>query len=283
MSFSERYGLKPLRDVVQINSIDDPLRNGLWSLLKLHCWDRVRGTSGMYSGFFLSENEEHQILCRRIWYSYFKSPLDELSNDWTNVVKILRNYFFSCEWNEVYDFVEFVSKNFELNSYHENFQESFNDSCNLLFEREMSAYRFVGGVITRIADEQQIDEIETALSSTLGPVGAHLKRSLEMLSDRDNRDYRNSIKESISAVESYVKLSLGEENGTLGDLLKRLKGESGLHPALSSAFSNLYGYTSDEGGIRHAMTESDSTSFEDAKFMIVVCSAFINFSDGKLG
>ncbi|VAX31463.1 hypothetical protein MNBD_NITROSPINAE05-986, partial [hydrothermal vent metagenome] len=46
-------------------------------------------------------------------------------------------------------------------------------------------------------------------------------------------------------------------------------------------FSSLYGYTSDEGGIRHALMESENVDFNDAKFMLVVCSAFINFVLGK--
>jgi len=39
----------------------------------------------------------------------------------------------------------------------------------------------------------------------------------------------------------------------------------------------IYGYTSDEGGIRHAMLEEKIIDFEDAKFMLVSCSAFINY------
>jgi len=39
----------------------------------------------------------------------------------------------------------------------------------------------------------------------------------------------------------------------------------------------MYGYTSDEDGIRHAMLEEPDVGFEDAKFMLVACSAFINY------
>jgi hypothetical protein len=72
------------------------------------------------------------------------------------------------------------------------------------------------------------------------------------------------------------------DRGTLGQLIKRLEDEIGLHPALKSAFSNLYGYTSEESGIRHALTETDKVDFHDAKFMLVVCSAFANFVKGKI-
>jgi len=45
----------------------------------------------------------------------------------------------------------------------------------------------------------------------------------------------------------------------------------------------LYGYTSDSGGIRHALSDEDVTpTFEDAKFMLVSCSAFINYLKAKM-
>lgn len=47
---------------------------------------------------------------------------------------------------------------------------------------------------------------------------------------------------------------------------------------MESAFSKLYGYTSDEGGIRHAEgLFVREVSFDEAKFMLVSCSAFVNY------
>lgn len=279
MKFSERYGYKPIREIIQIDSIDEPLRNGLWSLLKIHCWDHVQRSSGIYGGYYLDDfgNEEIRVLCERLWFNYFKKPLDQLSDDWRKVLSQLREYYYSCEWYAVYDFIEFVANNYERC----HFKDQFMHSCNHILEKEMSGYRFVEGVITRITEEQEILEIEQALGAIRGPVSQHLRRSLELLSDRNSPDFRNSIKESISAVESLVAITLGGDKGTLGQLLKRLEEEINLHPALKSAFSSLYGYTSDEGGIRHALLETENVDFSDAKFMLVVCSAFINFVKGK--
>jgi hypothetical protein len=55
-----------------------------------------------------------------------------------------------------------------------------------------------------------------------------------------------------------------------------------LVPSLKRAFDKLYGYTSDADGIRHALLEEDSVTFEQAKFMLVVCSAFTNCATGSL-
>lgn len=280
MRFSERYGYKKVREIVQIDSIDEPLRNALWSLLKVFVWDHVNVSTGIYGNYYLANglNEEIGALCNRLWFGYFKKPLDQLDGEWDKVYDVLRKYFFGCEWYEVYDFLEFVASNYERYQ----FKDKFVASCNQALEKEISAYRFVGGLISRITEQQEVDEIERALETALGQVRTHLRRALELLSSRETPDYRNSIKESISAVESLAAIATGADKGTLGQLLKKLEDEIQLHPALRTAFSSLYGYTSDEGGIRHALVESESVRFEDAKFFLVVCSAFINFVKAKI-
>ncbi len=273
MSFAERYGYRSPKEVIQIESIDEPLRNGLWSLVKLQCWDYMRDD---FLGY--SSNREINVLCQRLWFSHFKLPLDELPNYWPQTVKFLRQQFFGCQWYDVYEFVEFVAQNYERGG----FKDRFTKACNSLFERELSGYRFVAGKITRMTDQQEVAEVDQAIALSPDPVRNHLHRALELLSDRNAPDYRNSIKESISAVESLVAATVGSDKGTLGQLIKKLENEIGLHPALKAAFSNLYGYTSDEGGIRHALTDEEKVDFSDAKFMLVVCSAFVNFVVAKL-
>jgi hypothetical protein len=198
-----------------------------------------------------------------------------MDRQWLSVLQFLRQYFFKCEWYEVYDFVEFVANNYPPR------KDGFIKACNKVLEQEVSAYRFVDGLVSPITDKVEISEVDRALEGPADPVRTHLRRALELLSDRVNPDYRNSIKESISAVESLAATTVGEK-GTLGQLIKKLEDEIGLHPALRTAFSSLYGYTSDENGIRHAILELQSLGFEDAKFFLVVCSAFVNFVKGKV-
>jgi hypothetical protein len=51
---------------------------------------------------------------------------------------------------------------------------------------------------------------------------------------------------------------------------------------LKTSFSALYDYTSDADGIRHGMLDEPELSFVDAKYMLIVCSGFINYVTGKL-
>lgn len=216
MRFSGRYGYKNVREIVQIDSIDEPLRNALWSLLKIFVWDQVKASTGMYRAYYLSShsNREIQTLCHRLWFSYFKKPLDQLDDEWNKVYAQLRRHFFECEWYEVYDFIEFVASNCERYE----FKDKFIRACNRALEKEVSAYRFVDGLISRITEQQEVEEIEQALDQARGPVQTHLRRALELLSSRESPDYRNSSKESISAVESLVAVVVGADKGTLGQL-----------------------------------------------------------------
>lgn len=157
----------------------------------------------------------------------------------------------------MYDFVEFVAQNFG----YPGAQKEIHDGCNYRLEAEMAGYRFIGAEIAPITDAEEIAEIEEAAKASQDAVATHINRALELLSDRQKPDYRNSIKESISAVETLVAIEVGTKKGTLGQLLKQMEKNKGLHPALKTAFSNLYGYTNDEDGIRHKLMDAATLTF----------------------
>jgi hypothetical protein len=245
--FSERKGLKPVRSVVQKTAIDDALRNGLWNAFHLCLWERLKFES--YQHYFNKSNL--WLLFQRYWLWYFKKPLDNLPGNFDSAQEVVRKYFFGCPWFEVYDFVEFTAQ-----SAPEELSEAFVDFCNVVLEREMSAYRLVDKRIVEITAEEEISSIESALQNTTKLAGAHahLESALAHLSDRKNPDYRNSIKEAISAVESLAQVLTGDPKATLGAALKALERKSTMHPALKSGLSSLYGYTSDSQGIRHDLS-----------------------------
>ncbi len=269
--FSQRYGYKPVKNVIQIDTMDQDLRNGLWNALDIFYWSEARPDEPLNDPY----NREQKGLFTLLWLNYFKQPIDTIPDQWDRAHKIIRDYFFSCQWAEVYDIIEFIANNYNNNSLNERFM----NYCNSILERELSGYRFIGEKITPITAEEEIAEIEKALESTdsLRPVIIHLKEALKLFSDRKSPDYRNSIKESVSAVEAICNLITGSNNATLGDALKIIKDKIEIHTSLRQSFIKLYGYTSDAEGIRHALLDEPNLDFEDAKFMLVSCSAFINY------
>ena len=213
-------------------------------------------------------------LLRLLWLDHYKFPIDTIDRYWDNCLAKIRVKFFKADWHEVYSFVEFVAEHGGVES-----GVLFRDACNEYLERENSAYRFVDNLLTEITSAEEIEEVERAIqaSSPYGGARVHLSTALQLLSDRVQPDYRNSIKESISAVEALAKHVSGEKAGTLGGILKSLERSHGLHPSLKSAFSALYGYTSDAEGIRHALMEQTGLAKADARLMLVCCSAFVNY------
>lgn len=210
-----------------------------------------------------------------LWLKFFQKPVDLRPKYASQTFQFIRDYFFSCEWYELYDFLEFT-----LN-YYEN--EECDDLVNAFLENELSGYRFIKGQITDITNKQEIEMLENALSDDDFPnVNAHLQRALELLSDRKNPDYRNSIKESISAVESIAKEIAKKPKASLSDAIKEIEKKGGLHAALKNGFLSLYGYTSDANGIRHSLMEDSNLTADDAKFFLLVCTSFINYLKTKI-
>lgn len=267
-TFSQRHGYSPLESAFQRESIDSALRTKLWNILKTAIWDRYSGHDSSHA------RKRIDYMVRRLWFNYFNRDLDSLPDFYEphgkqGAYDSLKGYFFNCRWFEIYDLLEAIA-----NDQSELLSDETRKWINNTLEEHNAAYRFVGTEIAEITDKNEIQAIEVALATAGSPVRTHLDAALRMLSDKEAPDYRNSVKESISAVEAACRLITGNTSATLGDALKRVQN---LHPAMSKAFSYLYGYTSDASGIRHSLTDETAISYADAKFMLVTCSAFVSY------
>ena len=244
--FSQRKGFKPVAEVIQIDSMNSELRNSLWNTLDVQIWS----LDNLYVQYRMGS------FSRALWFDFFKKPIDSrpATNDW--ILKEIRDYFFDSAWYEVYDFLEFVVE------YYQRDDSRLVMILNSILERELSGYRFVSGRLTDITNAQEIEMLETTLTgSQFAGVDTHLQQALNLYANREKPDYRNSIKESISAVESMAKIVSREPKATLGDALKEIEKNGLLHKSLKQGFLSLYGYTSNADGIRHAIMEKPKTQF----------------------
>lgn len=276
MNFSQRMGLEPATKPLQKDSMDLELRNSLWNAFELYMI-RPLVQQGVCSGSIRAGSSA--TLFVSLWLHFFKSRLDTLPNDPIYALENVKNWYFNpkVSWNKVYDFVQFIGN---LGGELQVCAARFMDACNLLLEREFSAYRFVNGTLTPITNEAEIKAIEQAASldtSLLRPVCQHINTALKLLADRTQPDYRNSMKESISAVEAICKIIAQNDKATLRPALDTVKTRITLHPKLHEAFKAMYSFTSDAHGIRHALKDDAEPVAEDAMFMLVSCSAFVNY------
>ena len=162
--------------------------------------------------------------------------------------------------------------------------DCFVDSLNASFKRLHYAYKVVGQEIVEISSEEEETAIETALDEANDNVKEHLETALSLYAKKPEGDYRNSIKESISAVEAYCREKTGENS--LGKALNKLEAKGMVIPnILKVAFDKLYAYTNHpDTGIRHALMDEDGKYLpgqEEALFILVSCSSFLNYLKKK--
>ncbi len=246
--------------------MDEGLRNGLWNALYASFFSGMR-TRGY--------DRNSYGLAAFLWDSYFNRPLYEIPPSGEYFVIEVSNFINSCEWFEVYELMEEVLKH----PIEPRVKNRFLIKCKTVLQRELSAYRLINDQFVPIVSDSELEEIERALKVAPDPVRQHLEQALSLFSDRQNPDYRNSIKESISAVEALCRKIVGKPKATLGEALKEIRKEEtvDVHEALAIGFEKIYGWSSDKEGIRHALMDDSKLDQEDVRFMLVACSTFTNY------
>lgn len=282
MRFSERYGYVKPTEVLKRGELDNVAIIAL-----CNCYDHLAKWFNQYdvnngNGY----DESYTYLEEYTWCVFMNQRRQDFYKMGRHVAaatQFLQND--NNEWYKKIDLIEFtieaLKKNMGRDESLQRIYFSFLKILNSTFKRLDYAYRVVDDQIVEITDEQEIMPIEEAVSRS-STVRTHLSEALKLLSNRQCPDYRNSIKESISAVEALCREITGAS--TLGDALKVSEKKGIEIPTfLKSGFEKLYNYTNDKRtGIRHAMMEdTEAPTFEEAKFMLVTCSAFVNYIQGK--
>lgn len=285
--FSDRNGIKPESTEIQLKKFDQRTRIQLQNLL-----------SELYGNIYRNELEYScrerpvQNFLKFVLGEIYAEPVDsqKIYRD-TEIFEVINNTISNDEYDDVLTLLEAIVQYLDYylkdnnSGYYSKYvgysNGSLYDYVNSIFEREYIGYRFIDEKIVPISDKHEVSAIREALENKYQPVREHIAKANTLLADRENPDYENSIKESISAVEAICEIltSTGGKEATLGSMLKKLEDKGiKIHPALKAAYSSLYGYTSDASGIRHAKNVGgkDST-FEEAKYMLVACSAFVNY------
>ena len=261
MLFSERNGITPSKAIIY-NSISRSCKNRVINLINMMFQNYLDAKE--IKALYINILDEFGIkidtyIISNTAESLYEYLIDEFNELWEKV-----------SWNQYFDVLEIMLQE-------EYYDIDFKCEINEIFEEEKMGYRIIDDQIVDITNESEIEEIEEAIDSNFNIVNNHIQKSLELYSDRKNPDYKNSIKESITAVESMCCIICGEKV-ELGKALGRLeKNGIYIHGAMKNGFQALYGYTSDESGIRHGGIEDKEVTEEDAKFMLITCSAFVNY------
>lgn len=262
MLFSERIGINQVRDSLQIDEMDEALRTSMYNVV--------------YLALDPDEHYEYaKSICETAWMIVLHEPINKFGYYPVDFLRYIGRYFQSCDWNEVYDLMEFLAKELP-----ECYRNDFIDNLNIFLKNDGSGYRFADGMLVAITDDVELAELERSLRIEEPYSGSrmHMRAAVEALSARPDQDLRNAVTEAISAVESAAKVAVNDENATLGKALGMLGEERKLHPALVEGWKKIYGFASDEGGLRHgATTDHVNLDFALAKYLVVSCAAFVNY------
>ncbi|GAA3954424.1 AbiJ-NTD4 domain-containing protein [Allohahella marinimesophila] len=273
--FSERYGhIAP--KLLQVESIDSELRASIWNVLETTMFGEPEFMEARFEEFSTD-----------FWVIFLKLPLSS-KEEYPYVVKDqMESIYGKLEWFQVYDFIEFVckwlykSKNTGTGAW-----KAYSHIFNKILEREKSGYRLVNRLISPITDEHEALAVEESIQNAVVCGAAeHFRNALQLLSDRQSPQFRKSIQESLSGLESTAQVLSAKPNASLGEALDELHRQC---PSVSktavAGFKTLYGGASQTGGVRHGSTKAEemqAVDLSDAKYYLVICSAMANFLKGK--
>jgi AbiJ N-terminal domain 4 len=266
LSFAQAEGLAPLPSQLARTVMSKELRAKLWayvhSVIAPAYFDVYHRNTGPWYEIFKDLHTDH-----------FHYRIDKLSLQ--GIVGKVGDLFEKGEYHQVYGWLEFVLK-------HPRCPRGFADRIQGILEQCRAPYRVEDGVIWSISSPEEEATIRKAISDTAQPqfggARTHLKKAASELTQGN---YASSVRESISAVESVARVL--EPTGDISKALVGLEQRLKIHPALKKGFLALYGYTSDESGIRHALLSNDGADVEetDAVFFIGACASFVSYLVAK--
>lgn len=115
--------------------MDEALRNSLWSIFYEYIWKRVE--HGRNQSAYTQNSNIHSLI-KFYWLKIFKKPIDTIPKWTSDSIQKIRNYFFQCEWHEVYSIIEETVEHYPYQRISN--KDSFITSMNNMLVCENSAY-----------------------------------------------------------------------------------------------------------------------------------------------
>ena len=274
LTFGQRHGYSAIPKRLKLKEISEDARTAIWNVFCRHVpirsdIDKIlfSQTPSFWAAILLSV---HEHLYRERIDSF------DLRTMWRRMDQIVNQ---SPYW-QVFDLIQGILR-------HQSCPSDFKTAMAECFVKGQLAYSISfanAPTIMPMTNEQTSSAIKDALdvlkeSRLTGGI-----RHLENASDRiNNDDHAGAVRESIHAVESVARTLDPKTSNKLALALNALEKRHSLHPALKSAMNKLYGYTSDEEGIRHALLEKGEADVgsEEAVFMFGACAVFCGYLASK--
>ena len=265
--FSQRAGLSPVPPQLKLGEASSELRRLFAYYIGLEI-DRETHSGFEYQSFDSNwkrvATDFHVLLLGKDAHTYNYTP--HQFKEYINLATRRMNIA------QLFDLIEFFARHPRCSA---ELKRELSDS----FVKARAAYRIIDSQIVAIGTEEQAAAFEKAVADAgerdAGGARQHLILAGVALR---NSDWAGSVRESIHAVEAMA-LRLAPDTTTLGPALAALERRGHLHGSLKAAFGSLYGYSSDEEGIRHARVFKEEAEVDeaDALFMLGACASFVSY------
>lgn len=192
-------------------------------------------------------------------------------NNWSdsNVWGEAQDLVYGCEWFKFYDIVEALYRHIP-NRTAESFEgrvAQFRDALNEFFIDEGIGWQMQDGQIVVRGTDAFESNVRTA-TDALGAAGRttardELREAVGDLSRRPDPDLTGAVHHSMAALECVVRDVCGDENATLGEIIKRYPGV--IPKPLDAAVEKAWGYASEMA--RH-IREGQKPEHKDVEFIV---------------
>jgi hypothetical protein len=268
LTFEQAEGAAPLPAQLKPKEISRPLRVKLWQVL----YADMRRSVDRNRFFGDWENVLFDMHVDR----YSRMP-DEFNNNAQFNILELRTIFETGDYVKVFGTLQWILRH---------------PVCPMWLSEQINRELSAAGAAYHVVDRDTIAPIgsdaerETIMrtfvdlaASEFNGARAHLRKAAEELTAGH---YADSVRESIHSVEATARV-LDSGSTALATALGSLESKIKIHKALRQGFGNIYGYTSDEKGIRHPLLDDQKANVDegDALFMIGACAAFVSYLINK--
>lgn len=271
LTFEQAEGLAPVPQQLNLREVSSQLRAVLWNYV--HESIKADCTYRDFAKPIVTDRWAHVL--KRIHVHRDHGMIDELSLNPDDVMARVKAIFEKGSYSEIFGWLQFVMTS--------NPPSGFAEQISRILKFCRAPYRVIDGcVICPMASDVEGVTIVKALddlsAANISGAREHLRSAATELTAGN---YADSIRESMHSVESV--LGVLEPKGDFSKALAKLETKAKIHGGLKSGFNSIYGFSSDEQGIRHALLDKDAPSVDeaDALFMLGACAAFVSYLINK--
>jgi hypothetical protein len=271
LTFEQAEGAEPLPAQLKPKEVSPAMRATIWALV-LKSVEGSTHRGGGYGAAYVGDPWRLILTDQHVHRQH--RMLDEFTNSYRTLRDQLKQIFASGDYLQIFGFLQFVIR-------HPKCPYRFADLIDGELKSARAAYRVMDYTIVPIGSDAEQATLQRAFNDLAATEFHGARKHLRTAAEELTAGHADSIRESIHAVESVVRIL--EPDGEFSRALAKLESKATIHGAMKIGFKALYGFTSDENGIRHPLLEKDSAAVDetDALFMIGACAAFVSYLANK--